>query len=423
MKRQFPSAIIFLFWLTLSGVFSNALAQNIETVFMREVLRSEENIYTGRFEVSAENAPKIYELYRFTYQKSDRARQYPLSIAFLYLGKPSDAYNALKTAEIKFQYNAARQLIEKRMLNASARPDEVRRYKYQGKKLSEERIYNRKDKLSEKITYSYDLKGNLVKRAFKNAKGRLSNNRLGYAIRKYTYNKNNRVIKEEVLTEKRRSIRKLEFDYDKNGRVRQKIIRDETGRIKEILVFEYNRDGLLEEKKVLNQFKYPKQRTRYQYDGAERVIQERTLDGNGQLMGDMFDIAIIKTKYRSNGVREEELRHNSQNRPKNKVVYNEFEMSIERTEYTEQGWPGLIIRRKYDNYGNLLRESNYKIKSSSRREVLSEALIYEKARLREKLYYNAAGRLQAKELRNENGRTIEEIYYDANGNVKRRKKR
>ncbi|ACF13373.1 hypothetical protein Ctha_0908 [Chloroherpeton thalassium ATCC 35110] len=416
-------ALFFLFGFIWQVIFSESFAQTAQTVFVREALRSQENVYTGRFEVSAKEASKVYELYRFTYSQSDKNRERPMSIAFLYLGKPSDAYNSLKAAEIKFQYGANGLLLEKDILNAAGKPTEIRRYDYVGRKVATESIYDGKKTLTEQITYNYDENGNLLERAFKNAKGKLADNRLGYAIRKYAYDDKNRVITEEVFTEKRSSLLKIEFAYDRDGQLRQKTVRDELGHIKELIVFDYNEAGLVSEKKTLNPFKYVKQQTLYKYDSDKRLIEERTLDANGLLLGDMFDVAVVQTQYRSDGVRKEEVRLDSKSRFKNKVIYNEFEQVLERIEYTAQGLPGLIIRREYDDYGNLRGERNYKIKSASRREILNEELVYEKARLREHRYYDAAGRLNAKEVLNADGQAIEEIYYDANGKITRRKTR
>ncbi|NTW49082.1 MAG: hypothetical protein HGB19_04985 [Chlorobiales bacterium] len=391
-------------------------------VYMRLVIKSENDTYTGRYEVSKNDASKVYCLYRLTFNPADTKRANPLSIAYLESGAASDNFNTLSAAEIRFRYNEKGQRIEKLVLNSTGKKKAEFRYLYKGNDLSEEQEFDTAEKLVTKTSYKRDAKGRVLETSFLNKDDKLQNNLLGYALRKYAYNEKGGVVQEDVYDAAKKKIRGMSFQYDDKGTLTESKVYDETGQLADRTLYKYNDAGRLIEKKVLNAFRYIKQRTVYAYDKQGRVSEERNFDANDNLLGDMFDVAVVKTEYDASGDRLQEDRYSSSNRLKSKVTYGKYELLQERREYGEDSKPALVIRREYDGYMNPLKESQYRLTSKAGREILEEELLYDKGQLTEKRRYDKKGILELRVLFGKDGNISRRILYDASGKIVRDEK-
>ncbi|NTW48458.1 MAG: hypothetical protein HGB19_01750 [Chlorobiales bacterium] len=332
-------------------------------VYMRQVIKSENDTYTGRYEIQKSDAAKVYSLYRLTFSPSDAKRKKPLNISYLESGAVSDNFNTLGAAEIRFQYNDRGQRTEKLILNSAGKKKSQFRYIYKGEHLSEEQEYDADGKLVTKTAYKRDTKGWALETTYLSKDGKPQNNSLGCALRKYTYNEKGLVTQEDVFDAGKRKIRAMSFQYDAKNNLSESKVYDETGQLSDRTLYKYNDAGKPTEVKVLNAFRFIKQRTVYEYDKMGRVTEERTFDANDNLLGDMFDVAVVKTEYDDDGNRLQEERYNSSNRLKNKVTYGKYELLQERREYSEDGKLAVIIRRDYDAYMNPLKESQCRLTS------------------------------------------------------------
>lgn len=409
--------------ITTLAMFLPATGKAQIQVYMRQVIKGENDTYTWRYEVSGTDVAKVHSMYRLAFSPSDTKRSSPLSITYLESGAASDNFNSLGAAEIRFQYNGKGLRIEKIVLNCAGKKKAAFRYLYKGNDLSEEQEFDTAGKLVAKTSYMRDAKGRVLETAFLNKNGKLQNNSLGYALRKYACNQKGLVVQEDVYDAAKRKIRGMTFQYDDSGRLAESKVYNETGQLADRTLYKYTSEGMLSEKKVLNAFRYLKQRTVYEYDKQGRVTEERTLDANDNLLGDMFDVAIVKTGYAGDGSRVQEDRYSSSNRLKNKVTYGKYEFLKERREYGEDGKLALVIRREYDGYMNPLKESQYRLTSKAGREVLEEELLYDKGRLTEKRQYDKKGNLQLRVLFGKDGNVTRRILYDASGKIVRDEKR
>ncbi len=403
--------VLIQFGLGMKNGFSKEIA-----VYARQVNRLEGENYTYKFPMSESEAKQVHYCYKFLFDENDQNQQRPLQILYLYQGKSSGDFNALNAAELHFRYNSKNYRIEKKAFNHLKKLQSKKTYAYKNDLLRQERVYNHKNKLKEKITYQYDNEGNLIERAFRNAKGTLTNNRLGYARRTFKYNKKNLVANEAVYTAKGSVMRKMAYRYDQHNQKIETIIRDNTGQVTERIKFKYSAKGKLLEKQGLNNFKYIKQRALYKYDEIGNRIEERTLDANNELLGDMFDVAILKRKFDQNRSIREEKRYNSQNQLKSHVWFDRYEQLLKREEYNRQQRLSLVIERIYDDYANLLEEKTYNITKKSQRKIIAEKKHYKQSKLSKQIEFDKAGQKQIAKTY-VNGRLHKTSYFNKNGDL------
>lgn len=363
--------VLLTFFLPIEQGFS----KDIE-LYTRQAIRVDGDRYIYKFPLSKKVAGKVHYTYKFVFDKKDIKHERPLNISYLFLGKPSSGFNVLNAAEVSFRYNAEGNPVEKKSFNPEKKQISKKVYTYKKKLLTQEKVYDAKNKLSDIIKYKYDKRGNKLERAFYNAKGKLANNRLGYARRTFTYNRENLPEHESVYTASGSVMRKMDYQYNDKNQLLETVIRDNSGQVTERIQYKYDSKGNASEKTTLNNFKYIKQRILYKYDEQGNCTEERTLDANNSLLGDMFDVAIVKRKYGKEGNILEEKRYSAQNTLKSHVWYDDFEQLTKREEYNREQQLSLIIERDYDVYGNLLEESTYNITKRNKKKITVERKIY-----------------------------------------------
>jgi hypothetical protein len=334
----------------------------------------------------------------------------------LYKGNLESGFNSLNAAQLQFRYNAKKQLIEKTSFDDQKKVIARKTFVYKKDRLYEERHYTAQNKLNEIILYKYNSKGNLLERSFRNAKGRLTDNRLGYARRIFSYNKAQQVTEEVVKKASGTTMRKMVYRYNDQDQKIETIIKDNSGQVTERLQFKYSSNGNIAEKITLNNFRYVKQRLLYKYDNQGLIVEERTLDGNNDLLGDMFDVAVVKRKYGQSQNIIEEKRYNSNNTLKSQVWFDPYEQLLKRQEYNRKQQLLLVVERSYDSFGNILEENTFKVTLKNKKRVLAERKTYKQGQMDFMAEYNKYGHIEC-EKHYRNGRLHKTRYFNRQGKL------
>jgi hypothetical protein len=178
-------------------------------------------------------------------------------------------------------------------------------------------LYDSHGKIDYIEIFKYDLKNNIIEHSFPSS------------ITTYNYDKENRCIQQDELTEER----KLKFrsfnKFNTAGKIQEKNT--------------YDKDGKLHSKSI------------YKYDEHGNEIEESVYKGNGELWW-----KIVKNYDNLGNMISEEDIQDMFGEKGNKMLYdyNKQKQVIKTSYINPDGTTRYILDTKYDNFGNVINENS-----------------------------------------------------------------